>query len=332
MEQQFYFVFSPFNTSPTPRTGYIKIIAENKEKAATFIKNQYPDSYYESSGYNKLYTKEEFKSTCTYKQQQSFGQTCHQVFNTITNESYDEPKLRVESLVIEVTRRCNMKCEHCLRGEPEDKDLKFHTILPLLNRLDCIENITFSGGEPTLRTKIMWEILHWVKEHSMPVNSFYIVTNGKEIPDDFLLLLHKWYAYAENGQSEISSIALSKDIFHEPIPPENEKLLRQFSFFSEDKIIDLEKPMYQKHKISLLREGRAKNLSNSKYDFRNPSSYTINGEKVGHNYHIYEDLYITTDGNIISDCNYSYDTMKDHTIGTTKDIETFFDYLETIIQ
>ena len=36
-------------------------------------------------------------------------------------------EIYVESLVIEVTRRCNMRCEHCLRGDAQNLDISTAT-------------------------------------------------------------------------------------------------------------------------------------------------------------------------------------------------------------
>jgi len=35
-------------------------------------------------------------------------------------------KYNVSNLMIEVTRRCNMCCDHCLRGDAQDLDLDIH--------------------------------------------------------------------------------------------------------------------------------------------------------------------------------------------------------------
>ncbi len=36
--------------------------------------------------------------------------------------------MRVYSLILEVTRRCNMCCAHCLRGDAEDIDMEKETV------------------------------------------------------------------------------------------------------------------------------------------------------------------------------------------------------------
>ena len=51
-------------------------------------------------------------------------------------------------LGIELTRRCNEKCEHCLRGDAMDIDLSKEVIDALFdnNNIRLIENLLLSGG------------------------------------------------------------------------------------------------------------------------------------------------------------------------------------------
>lgn len=240
------------------------------------------------------------------------------------------PKLEIYNLILEVTRRCNMNCEHCLRGEAENADLTIDTIIPLLKQVSYIGTLTFSGGEPSLNTKIIRKVLDYCDRHDIQVSSFYIVTNGKEISDEFLALMHRWYAYVSHyDDPTMSGIALSKDTFHENIPNGNENLLRGFSFFREDKITNWETKKY-----TLIQEGRAKDLVNSGYLFRKneprPDLYVEKREYDDEDaYVIDEELYVSVNGDIIPDCDCSYDTMKEISVGNTKDIEAFFEYLET---
>ena len=59
-------------------------------------------------------------------------------------------KIGVRSLILEVTRRCNMCCDHCLRGDAQDLDMQKETVDALLEQVGSIGGVTFSGGEPLL--------------------------------------------------------------------------------------------------------------------------------------------------------------------------------------
>ena len=51
--------------------------------------------------------------------------------------------------VIEVTRRCNMQCRHCLRGDAQNVDISNEIIDRFFDGFAdgaVIENVVFSGG------------------------------------------------------------------------------------------------------------------------------------------------------------------------------------------
>lgn len=56
--------------------------------------------------------------------------------------------IHIDSLIVEVTRKCNMECSHCLRGPGEETFLNPDHIEKLFSRIDTIGCITFTGGEP----------------------------------------------------------------------------------------------------------------------------------------------------------------------------------------
>ena len=59
----------------------------------------------------------------------------------------------VDTVVIEITRRCNMCCAHCLRGDAENVDINSKYVDAFFNSFKdgaFISNITFTGGEISL--------------------------------------------------------------------------------------------------------------------------------------------------------------------------------------
>jgi len=61
--------------------------------------------------------------------------------------------MHIDNLYFEVTRRCNMKCGHCLRGCAQKVDLTIDIVdrFLRLNEVTSIGRIGFSGGEPSLK-------------------------------------------------------------------------------------------------------------------------------------------------------------------------------------
>lgn len=91
-------------------------------------------------------------------------------------------------ITFEVTRRCNMRCPHCLRGEAQNKDLDFKYIDIFLYRLRgrYIREVFFTGGEPSLNLDAIKYIIEKVKEYNIVVQCFDLVTNGKDLSDEFV--------------------------------------------------------------------------------------------------------------------------------------------------
>ena len=56
----------------------------------------------------------------------------------------------IENLVIMVTGRCNLSCDHCLRGEPVPDDISDEALEEFFSKTKFIYELTLSGGEPTL--------------------------------------------------------------------------------------------------------------------------------------------------------------------------------------
>lgn len=86
--------------------------------------------------------------------------------------------LNLYSCAIELTRRCNMTCEHCLRGDAQNLDLQPDILNTFLDRISGINCLTLTGGEPTLAVPQMKMVLDGLKKRNIPVENYYVVTNG----------------------------------------------------------------------------------------------------------------------------------------------------------
>ena len=87
-------------------------------------------------------------------------------------------KITFDSLEIEVTRRCNMRCPHCMKGEPQDVDIKLEDIDALLDQIEMIGILRVTGGEPTLNLDAVEYMAEAIIKRGIPVLQFQIITNG----------------------------------------------------------------------------------------------------------------------------------------------------------
>lgn len=66
-------------------------------------------------------------------------------------------------LILELTRQCNMRCAHCMRGEPEDKTIGTSILERLFREVRHIEHLGLTGGEPALVPEQIEWIVHLAK-------------------------------------------------------------------------------------------------------------------------------------------------------------------------
>lgn len=211
-------------------------------------------------------------------------------------------KLHIESLVIECTRRCNMTCAHCLRGDAEDVDVDICHIHSLFKQIDSIGCLTLSGGEPSL----VPYIIQWVREVAftakVDVGNFYIATNGKDVPDSFVYEVVRWYGQCTDN--EISQVSISNDDYHESNVDYNPMLTLLTITEREARVYD-DKFLISEGK-AYLNTGAERTLSKESFEV----------EVYGDDIRIIEgDLYMNVHGNIIGGCDWSYTSQEEHIIG-----------------
>ena len=119
------------------------------------------------------------------------------------------------NFVVEVTRRCNFSCEHCLRGDSEDIDIDMEKVELFLieNKIDGIGSITFTGGEPFLNVSAIKEFIEICWHHKIEVQNFYIATNGSLVSNRILHILIDLYLYCSDN--DISMVEISDTFYHD---------------------------------------------------------------------------------------------------------------------
>lgn len=247
--------------------------------------------------------------------------------------------IRIDQLVIEITRECNAACKHCLRGKQEKVKIKKNDIKTLLSQVEGVRSITFSGGEPTLNIKAIRDTLNIVKELKVPVDSIYVVTNGIKYSKGLVRVMNDWLQYCIEStmgdsidRKEISSfitryrleselygdayvpnwfetyrsesyfgLAVSIDRFHPTSNREAYRLYSTLPYYAKDKEHNLnEKDRY------LINEGNAKKNGIGTRDLKK-SDFSLD---------FYEDdclvelLYLNALGFVLPECNLSYRSQK----------------------
>lgn len=215
-------------------------------------------------------------------------------------------KASCDSLVIEITRRCNMGCAHCMRGEAQNMDISEEVIDATLSKVDSISSLTLTGGEPSLNIPAIRYIAKKIEKLNIPLGSAYIVTNGKEVSNDFILACLELFMLAD--EPEFNGLALSQDMFHEEVPIENVNKLKQLAAFTaEDKNTDFDR-------VPLLDLGRARSLNN--FAKRGPVHDTFTAIVDNGVLDLSEStLVVAVNGDLLTECDYAYENTDNICIG-----------------
>ena len=217
-------------------------------------------------------------------------------------------KYYLDQIAIEVTRKCNMNCAHCLRGDAQNVNIDNSYIDKLLEDVSGIGNVTFTGGEPSLNVDAIEYTLNKCIEMNIPVGSFYVVTNAKANPLPLAIACLKWYAYCDYRDDGVCGISISHDMFHDDIDREHEAILRGLAFFREDKTTDF-------NKTRLINEGRAANLYHMDKVSQSYRHEEFTYEEWGdEETRIESMIYLSANGEVRTDCDIAYDNYE-YTIG-----------------
>lgn len=229
------------------------------------------------------------------------------------------------NVVIEVTRRCNMCCAHCLRGDAEAVDIQERYIDSFLDgfaNAGYISSLTFTGGEISLNIPAIRYILNAVRERNISVGSFYMVTNGKAVDKmaDLALASLEWWNYCDDKDDYSCGLCISSDDFHEEISSESASILSGLRYSRDDKVTNFRKQY-------LINEGRAKTINANQILKREPSVSKLTIEYERNCAQRSEagiditggELYLNAIGDVVVGCDWSYESQRKYRIGNVMD-------------
>lgn len=223
----------------------------------------------------------------------------------------------IHSLILEVTRKCNISCDHCLRGEPLNVNLKKEYIDTLLDQTSYIGTVTFTGGEPTLNVPIMEYFLEQCKQRNISIDGFYVATNGMNVPESFVMFCLKMFSYCSD--KEMCRIDVSNDMYHRSEGSYDESLLKGLSFYGKK----FEKDGFDYNRgTSLIKQGRS---------YKGHEIKVVDEKNIDLEYFENElDIYLNCKGEIINGCDWSYNSQKEHKLCDVGDLELYYKNLQMI--
>jgi hypothetical protein len=209
----------------------------------------------------------------------------------------DDYKFIFDELVLCVTRRCNLACFHCMRGKYQNKDMSKKLIDIVLSQTQRIHTVTFSGGEPSLATKVIDYFLKSAKASKVTIGSFYIVTSGIKESRELINTMLDLYSYCD--EPDYCSFRISGDRFHHGNKKPNTKLYESIVFYNK------EESFYEYTTDSTYDQGYAHDnqLGSRKLVFDVPY---LDIDKDSGIIDVHNKLYIGTTGNVLTTCDVSY--------------------------
>ena len=222
-------------------------------------------------------------------------------------------KINVSHLILEVTRKCNMCCDHCLRGNAQAKDMTKEMVDTILSNIDNIGTVTFTGGEPTLNLDIIRYFFEKAEEIGKLPSAFWIATNGKAYQLELANLLLQYYPKMD--EPDACGVAVSADIFHEE-PEFN--FLRELKFYDSSKehsSEDIEK--------WVMKSGRAEEYGFGEEKLLDHRSTELYFETYKDSID-FEEIYVNVNGDIIPHCDYSFEEQEEMKICHITNFETHF--------
>lgn len=199
----------------------------------------------------------------------------------------------ISTLMIEVTRKCNMNCSHCMKGDSQDMDIDTKHIDSLLDQVQSINEIGFTGGEPTLNVKAIEYTLEAIKKRNIDLDHFFIFTNGMKVSIDFIIVCLKLYEYSD--EKDMCLVEISNDTFHAYEGEYDNSLLQGLSFAG--KRFESDDHNYNEYK-QIQGIGRGLDYSNERNEGqRHPETQ----EDI-----LQETVVLNANGNIMLSCDVSY--------------------------
>lgn len=215
---------------------------------------------------------------------------------------------QINNFVIEVTQNCNIKCEHCLRGCAQNKNLNIELLKDFINKigLSYISSLTIGGGESGCNELLTSEVINFFAGASnLSYGNSWIVLNGaKKYGFDFIKSLILFENEADENEFEnianedkIGATAFSFDSYHTHAMSEQQLKNRDFNFnnlksYGLNVVKHTEGATYNNPE-SLIKMGRS-----------------VDGRELTLSNTEETEIYFTIDGLLFSSCNLSYEEME----------------------
>lgn len=133
---------------------------------------------------------------------------------------HEDTKFKFAYLGLEITRKCNLKCAHCIRGDAQHLSMSTAVIDKILDSSAGIKTIFFTGGEPFLEPDLIEYVVDQVIDRDFECFGMAVITNGTIMNDNAIRCIKSLNKFAEwshkkHGGVAKCRISISNDHFHD---------------------------------------------------------------------------------------------------------------------
>jgi hypothetical protein len=220
----------------------------------------------------------------------------------------------IDNLILEATRKCNLRCAHCLRGNPQRVTMSREVLHATMSHVDHIGSLLFTGGEPSLASEVIEDFIDICIWRKVSFGSFYVITNGKAHNglSRFMEACNRLYAFAD--EQPACGVIVSQDQYHKALrdiqwhryelkDEETGKSYGEFPPFfdakSRDHSIDFAFDMGRAHENQLGYKPPHEQMPWTLCEEANGSLHVFDNNGDG-------PVYISANGNVVSSCDQSF--------------------------
>lgn len=221
-------------------------------------------------------------------------------------------KIHIPAIAVEITRKCQLKCAHCMRGDSENLDIGLKFIDALFSQIASIGHFCITGGEPTMNTDAVKYLVDKISSEKIPVKTFYVATNGININEAFVGAMLELFLLCDNPA--YSFLEISNDTFHLSQEKYNDELVRDLPFY---RLRHNKDNVHLKGRIH--REGRGVKLS---------EATVISKAAPVKDKSSFEQILLNAKGEIINGCDWSYLNQAKHKLCDVKNLWEYYNTLK----
>lgn len=231
-------------------------------------------------------------------------------------------KIGATIVSIEITRKCNLSCAHCMRGEAQNISFDITMLEQFFDEVKLSNVLCISGGEPFLCYDEIKQLVHLIKQKGFTTKKVLIVTNATIYDERIYKLLEENF---ENFEVDISFDSYHLNSIHKRYntkdksnnPRLNPCSIEEISKNVQLHITNPHFGRFYSHEDYIINIGRAKYVDSQNKLPLLPRGYFYT-DCVEDILLVGPEIYIDVEGNI-TEGNTSYEDSNKYSIGNIKD-------------